>query len=60
MYLKITYYSRLYKREITDLACGEVAFHRTESGDVVATYKCGGHGRAVEVKNIRTIEPVRE
>ena len=57
MYLKITYYHTLYKRDVTEI-CGEVKFHYTDH--VYVTFASGGHGYLVDAKYIKAIEPIED
>ena len=53
MYLEITYYHTLYKREVTDIVCGEV---KMEDGKAV--FASMGRTQAVELEYVRSIKPV--
>ena len=55
--VKITYYYTLYKREITRIVAGDIAFKTTESNSYVI-FHSGGHGYQIETKYIRKIEPL--
>ena len=56
MYTKITYYHTLYKRDVTDIVCGEIQFHHTDHTYV--TFKSAGHGVLVDAQYIKSIEPM--
>jgi len=52
-YVWMTYYHSLYKRNVTELVCGVIKF-----SEGMCLFKSGGHGYAIPVHSIVSIEPV--
>ena len=58
MYMKITYYHTLYKKDVTAIVCGSIEFHYTDHAYI--TFKSGGHGYLVDAQYIKSIAPLND